>query len=136
MCVRFATALTLGLLVIGLVAKHAAADPPEKLLKQRAEIALKTFKSQWRHFLGGQATVETVYQWSRRTCDAEQAMAPNKAVRMTALKNHLHRMSELRRAALAFAKAGQRPDHDADAAQFFVLEAEIWIDQAKAKAKK
>ncbi len=123
------------LLIVGFIPRHAVADPSQELLKARVQAALKAYEGYWKSALqfDKDFDCERLYQWSRRILEAQQALAPNKEARLIVLKYHLDRMFELRRFTEAFAKTGEGPERDFQASRFYVLEAEIWIAQEKAR---
>jgi hypothetical protein len=133
--------LTLGLwLLAGPAAPGGGPDAMTELLEARLQAARKAFEgytealkirtAQWRD------SSERLYRWSRRILEAEQALAKDPAGRSRALKGHLDRMADLEKRSETFLRVGGALRADVDAARFFRLEAEVWIAQEKAKAKK
>jgi hypothetical protein len=73
-------------------------------------------------------------QWSRRWMKAEQEMAADKVGSIAAAEAHLGRMKKVESMTHALANAGLSAAPDVVAAvEYFRLEAEDWLAQAKAK---
>jgi hypothetical protein len=123
------------LLSVGLMLVTAAASPadpaprapkvPRELLEKRAEAARSVFKQTLARLKTGEPRPSELCGWSERWLNAELALAEKPADRAKALREHVDRTQEVERAAVAFAKAGQWRQSDADAATYFRLEAEI-----------
>jgi hypothetical protein len=79
---------------------------------------------------------EDLYRWSVRWLNAQRDASGKPDVRLSALNDHLKRMQELSRVAAALTKAGQGSAVDAAAADFYLREAEYWLAQARASAKR
>ena len=75
---------------------------------------------------------DEVYKWSVRWLQAERDMSPKKADEVAALEAHLKRMTELEK--VVGTQTGvllpQRAKLDAE---WYCLEAQLWLAQAKAK---
>jgi hypothetical protein len=78
---------------------------------------------------------EDVYLWSVRWLNAQRDLASRKEEEMAALEDHLRRMQNLQRRVAALARELMSPT-EVQAAEYYRLEAELWLAQAKATAKK
>jgi hypothetical protein len=129
--------MLLGLLVAG--GLQAAPEPtPEKTLadlaKARVEAARRTYTEMARNHKEGRITrTEIVYQWSLRWLAAERDVSPARADRVAACKAHWERMKELERMTKDQLRARFVPIEEATAAEFYRLEAELWLAKAKAE---
>lgn len=118
------------LVVLVLCAATAIAAPSAtQLAKDRAAAAEKVFRGVVAQQKAGQATVESVHQWSVRWLDA--AIDSGEAKKQ-ALADHVTRMTELEALAIKMKDAGVLATSDADAATYFRIESELW--QARGKA--
>ena len=129
--------LVLGLMLTAPVAA-AAQDPtkvPPALVKARLEAARKTYEQTFLRFRNGVegAAPDALFTWSCRWRDAEEAIKPGKAGRIVAAQAHLRRIQEVAKLFAAYAKAGQARQSDASAAEYYRLQAEIDLIQAKSR---
>lgn len=74
--------------------------------------------------------IENEYLWSRRLLAVERVLGNKKDDRITVLRDHLGRMQRLEDRVQKLAKTLSRVD--TLAAMFYRLEAEYWLEQAKA----
>jgi hypothetical protein len=104
-----------------------------RLRKALLDAARKTFKQEMERFRGGLASgnPEKLYLWSRRWLDAELDVAKTREARVAAYGDHPQRMRGLEKTAQAFARSGQGHTADAQAAEFFRIQAELWLVRAK-----
>jgi hypothetical protein len=77
--------------------------------------------------------VEFLYQWSRRWLDSERSIdkATNKQV--ASFEGHLSRMSALEARCRSQVKAGMAFQYELSAVEFFRIEAEQWLAEAKGR---
>ena len=127
-------------LVLLLAAAAASAPPPPAstepvvpvtLSRARVDAARKTYAvlaSDYR--LGWLPWSEPVYRWSRRWLDAERDLASRDEERLAAVKAHLQRMRDLDRITQARFRRQDTTVDESTAAQYFRLEAEVWLYQA------
>lgn len=112
----------------------SAPKVPPALAKERLDTARKTYEGYWLRLRNRQSVgPETIYTWSLRWLRAQQALGAGKAGKPVALQAHLDRMKDLEKLWEAYARTGQGSQTDADAAQYFRIEAEIWLAQVKGK---
>lgn len=135
MTIRLALLVALGLGTGILSAAPAPAAPkvPPQLAKARLDAARKAYESYWLRLRNlGNVAPEPVYVWSRRWMEAQQATGEKDAER-AAVQAHLDRMKELEKIFGKVALVGQGTQADASATQYYRIEAEIWLSQAKGK---
>ena len=106
---------------------------PPQLAKARLDAARQAYEGYWRRLRSDRGgDPEKCYSWSRRWMEAQQALGAGKAAEQAA-QAHLERMKELEKLLAALARTGQGTQADADAAQYYRVEAEIWLSQVKGK---
>jgi RNA polymerase sigma factor (sigma-70 family) len=117
-----------------------AAGPPEgeaaskKLKEALLTAARKTYEETMARYRNANLEgSESLYLWSRRWLEAQLDLAAAKDDRIAAYREHLDRMRSVEKIAKAFANAGQGRVSDASAAEYYRTQAEIWLEQAKAK---
>lgn len=76
--------------------------------------------------------LEDMELWLQHLLDAELAVAKTKAARLAAYQANVDRTSELAKIMNSYFQTGQRRESDALAADFYRLEAETRLAQAKA----
>lgn len=77
---------------------------------------------------------ETICIWSVRWLQAERALKPKPEDQVAALEAHFKRMAELKRAVKRMT-ADLIPVYKADEVEWYLLEAELWLGEAKAAKK-
>jgi hypothetical protein len=75
--------------------------------------------------------VEFPYRWSRRWLEAEREMTDGKAEQVAACKGHLERMREMERIERELRRSRLNPVNELTAAEFYRVEAEIWLTQVQ-----
>jgi hypothetical protein len=114
--------------------KPDGGDKLKALMKERFKTAGEEFWARNQQFLAGRGTDELLYQAARRLVEAERELPDKSAV--TALANHLRRMSEIEKVSKERFDAGRIGVQDYRAAQYWRLEAEIWLERALQEGKK
>lgn len=114
------------------------------LLKARFAAAEKAYRGEWAGFsqtrrfgdvLSGVAQPENTYVWSVRWLHAQRALSPKYEDQVAALEAHFKRMTELHKAVKELS-TDLMPKCKETEAEWYRLEAEIWLAKAKqAKAK-
>jgi hypothetical protein len=138
---RVAGALLLGLISVGLVRADQETDPAKRLAQlaiERRDAARKTYEVTWANYRDGMAAGEMVYRWSLRWLEAERQLSERPVDQVTAFKDHLERMYDLEqlvRRVMARAP-GQATIDQVSAAEYYRVEAEMWLLQAKEEKKK
>lgn len=100
----------------------------KSLLQERWKTAGEEYFARNQEFLAGRGTQEFLYQAARRLLAAEQEL-PDKS-RVTILANHLKRMAAIEKVNKERFEAGRIAVQDYRAAQYWRLEAEIWLERA------
>src|SRR5205807_1860990 len=75
--------------------------------------------------------VESLYLWSVRWLNAERDLSKKSADQVAAAAAHLERMKTVETMAKQLAKLEQAAVRHAAAAEFYRVEAQIWLSQAK-----
>jgi hypothetical protein len=125
-----ALVLTLALTVV------AVAEDPIANAKGRMEAAQKVYEGMLKRMQTDPAfgfDAERVNRWSRRWLDAEKDYANKKDDQVAAVQAHLDRMKKLETQARLMHKAGMITAVDVAACEFYRLEAEKMLDEAKGK---
>jgi RNA polymerase sigma factor (sigma-70 family) len=108
--------------------------------------AQTTYDAVWEAYQERRRTDADVYQWSVRVYEVQRGAATNKAERIAAAENHLKRMKDLEKAAPAHStklapmvpgmdpaiKLPFVPDEKVNIAEFYRIEAELWLERARA----
>jgi hypothetical protein len=117
-------------LCLAAAAAHAApsnpTQPPQTTLdKARIDAAKKAHTAFELQFKAGTSTAESVYEWSRRWCEAEGcATAP-------VLEAHFQRMKALEALVAAKYAGGMANAGDKAGAEYYRVEAELWVQRGK-----
>jgi RNA polymerase sigma factor (sigma-70 family) len=115
-------------------AKDAGPAQEDALKKALAEAARKTYEQNWARWRGGQTgTVDEIYRWSRRWLEAELELGAGKERREAALRAHRDRMRDLAKFAHMMAWTGQGRSSDASGADYFRIQADLWLARGQVK---
>jgi hypothetical protein len=122
----------LALVLSLLIAAPAIAGPSQAdLVKNRTDAAAKVYVLALAHWKAGTGSIDQVAAWSAKWLTALRE-APIKGAKLkTALAEHLARMKDLETAAVDAVKAGIATTQDAEAAAYYVAEAELWAARGK-----
>jgi hypothetical protein len=122
-----------------------AADEVPVLLKARAAAAEKAYRSALEGLTRTQKvgnvliqiteSPEEVYVWSVRWLEAQRDLSPKHEDHLAALEAHLQRMTELQKRIKALAR-DVVPRIKEDEAEWYRLEAQLWLAKAKAQPAK
>ena len=124
----------LGLL---LAAASFAPAPPEKatavspLALARYSAAVKQYDETWSYYRQARIDSYQVYVWSRFVLESRRAIAVKPAEQVTALEDHLDRMKKLEELVIKIRRLGFGRSYDVGASEYYRLEAELWLEQAK-----
>ncbi len=102
----------------------------KRLLKERYEAAQVEFDGRFKEFLAGRGTQEFLYRSACRLLQAQKELSDKPAEQRAALEAHLKRMKEIEEIAKGRYDAGRIPIQDYQAARYWRLEAEIWLERA------
>lgn len=121
-----------GILASSVRGDSAASDKPAKLAEARLKAANEAYRLyQERHKKEGDVEAETLYLWSNRILNAERDAASKEEQRITALQAHLDRMMQLESETKRRLEGGKVRAHEMAAAEFYRLEAELWLARGK-----
>jgi hypothetical protein len=125
--------IIIGVLGSGLL--QAGGDAPKvvpKLQKAKLEAARQTYKVIWQNYKEGLAPpVELPYRWSCRWLQAQREVSDQKADQVAAFQAHWERMREIERIERELRRSRVNPVNEVTAAEYYRIEAEIWLEQAK-----
>jgi hypothetical protein len=127
-------ALLVGILAAGFLGAGPDPEPAavlSRLATQRRDAARKTYEVMWANFRDRRVADEVLYRWSLRWLEAEQKLSERQADQVAACKAHLDRMRELERLIRNIQRTGQIAIDEVSASEFYRVEAEIWLLQAK-----
>jgi hypothetical protein len=123
----------LGLLLATLL-RAAPPAAPSKFAQAKVAAARKTFEVVWKNNREGLVPfAELAYRWSKRWLEAELEIRDQKADRLAAYQAHRDRLFELARITRERFRNRVNTVEEATATDFYCAEAELWIEQAKAK---
>jgi hypothetical protein len=133
-------AIIFGLILGGLAFPNLLAAGPEPpnakvspdLLKARLDAARKTYGWLAKNYVESRPPLgELLYRWSCRWLEAEREISTRQEDVLAAYRAHLNRMRELERVARDRFRNRFVPVEEDTAAQFYRVEAEIWLERAK-----
>jgi hypothetical protein len=113
----------------------APSDKPPKptpLAEARYKAAVRQFEEVWTFYRQSRTDSFLTYYWSRLVLESQQDLSDAKADRITALEAHLERMKRLETLVLKVRKLGFGFSTDVGATAYFRLEAERWLEKARA----
>jgi RNA polymerase sigma factor (sigma-70 family) len=111
----------------------AAEDKLTALLKERVEAAKTWEKARHEQFLAGRGTLDILFEASKRLLEAERELSDKKADQIAALEAYFKLMKEIEEVNQARYDAGRVGIDDLAQSKYYRLEAEIWLERAKAK---
>jgi len=125
----------LTLLLAGLSTAPAAPEPakPSPLAEARYRAAVAQYEITWSYYQQARIDSYQVYVWSRLVLDARRELGETKADRLIALEDHLARMKKLEELVVRIRRLGFGRSYDFGAAEYYRLEAELWLARANGK---
>jgi hypothetical protein len=102
------------------------------LAEARYRAARKQFDLIWQYYQQSRVESFDVYVWSRLVLDAHRAINKTPAGRITALEEHLDHMVKLEVLIRKIRRLGFGRSSDVGASEYYRLEAECWLAEAKA----
>jgi hypothetical protein len=108
-------------------------DKLKGLLKDQYQAALDMARARWEEFMMGRGTLDSQIEASLRLLDAERDLSDKKGDQLTALENHWQRMKEFEKINQIRFDAGRVPIADNAQTKFYRIQAEIWLERAKAR---
>ncbi|HLN28925.1 MAG TPA: hypothetical protein VK395_14355 [Gemmataceae bacterium] len=129
--------LAVGFFLAGALAEKAATkDVPtvQKLADARVTAARKAYEETALLYREARTRdVDRIYLWSRRWLDAQRDAAKGKADEEAAYAGHWNRMKAVEDSVKNRLRSGAAAAIEVPAVEFYRLEAEIWLSQARAK---
>ena len=114
------------------VAPAAPDDPkPLPLAEARYQAALEQYEITWSYYQQARIDSYQVYVWSRLMLDSRRDLTGKPADRIVALEEHLDRMKKLEALIGKVRRLGFGRSSDVGASEYYRLEAELWLDQAR-----
>jgi hypothetical protein len=114
----------------------AAPDRPPKpspLAEARYQAALKQYEITWSYYQQARIDSYQVYVWSRLILDSHLELSEKPADRIVALGEHLDRMKKLGALIIKIRRLGFGSSYDVGASEYYRLEAEVWLEQARSR---
>jgi hypothetical protein len=122
-----------------LAALSAAPAPPQTapkaspLAEARYKAALRQFEEVWKYYRQSRTDSFMVYYWSRLVLESQQDLSDAKDDRIAALKAHDDRIKQLESLILRVRKLGFAFSTDVGATAYYRLEADRWLEKARAE---
>ncbi|HZW32733.1 MAG TPA: hypothetical protein VFF52_18615 [Isosphaeraceae bacterium] len=104
---------------------------PPSLAAARLQAALKQYELTWSYYQQARLDSYQVYAWSRLVLDSRRDLAGKPADRIAALEEHLARMKALETFIKKVRRFGFGSSYDVGASEYYRLEAELWLTQAR-----
>src|SRR5262249_2269685 len=111
----------------------AAEDKLTTLLKARVEMAETEFANRNQEFLAGRGTLDILFGAGKRLLQAQQELSNKKEDQISALEAYLKLTKDIEEVNQARFDAGRITIADLAESKYYRLEAEIWLERAKAK---
>jgi hypothetical protein len=121
-------------LLAGLATAPAPSPEPPKptgLAEARLQAVLKQYELTWSYYQQARVDSYQVYVWSRLVLDCRRDLAAKPADRVAALEEHLTRMKTLEAFIRKVRRYGFGSSYDVGASEYYRLEAEHWLAQAR-----
>ena len=106
-------------------------DKLAALIAARYDAARTEVDFRWGRSVRGLETQDILLGSCLRLIEAERELSNKQADQLAALENHAQRMKEVEKIAKAKADAGRNTPQDLAQAQFYRLQAEIWLERMK-----
>jgi hypothetical protein len=119
--------------VKALLATSKESDKLKALLKDRYDEASLELAGRFAYFMTGRGTLFILLDSSRRLFDAERELSDQKTHQIAAAEKHLRLLKEVEKANKERFEAGRVSVQDYAQSKYYRLEAEIWLERAKAK---
>jgi RNA polymerase sigma factor (sigma-70 family) len=116
-----------------LLDKSKASDRIKGLLKAKYDAARLEMDSRVKEFYAGRGTLDISLGSSLRLLEAERELSDRKEDQVAALENHFKRMRVVEQVNEARFQAGRIAVQDLAQSTFYRVQAEIWLERAKAK---
>ncbi len=134
-------AATVALLLLGGLSEGSYPPEPEpgpdsvlaRLARQRRDAARRTYEATWANYRERRTSEDSLYRWSVRWLEAERQLSDKPADQVAAFQEHWERMRALERLIGNLQRAGQAVIDEVSGSEFYRVEAEVWLLQAKEK---
>ncbi|MGO8896844.1 MAG: hypothetical protein ACLQU5_00625 [Isosphaeraceae bacterium] len=103
------------------------------LAEARYTAALKQFDLIWQYYQQSRVQSFDVYVWSRLLLDASKGVSDRPDKRIAAYEEHLDRMKKLETLIKKVRRLGFGRSSDVGASEYYRLEAECWLAEAKSQ---
>jgi hypothetical protein len=127
--------LLFGLALASFSVAPAPPDMPPKpspLAEARYKAASRQFEEVWAFYRQSRTDSFLTYDWSRLVLESQQDLSDARADRIAALEAHLERMRGLEALVLKVRKLGFGFSTDVGATAYYRIEAERWLEKARA----
>ena len=111
--------------------KEARKQPA--LTEARYNAALKQFNLIWQYYQQSRVQSFDVYYWSRLLLDASKGVSNKPDRQIAAYQDHLDRMQKLEALIKKIRRLGFGRSSDVGASEYYRVEAECWLAEAKAR---
>ncbi len=126
-----------GLLLAGVsvapVPQGQEARKPSPLAEARYTAALKQFDLTWQYYQQSRVGSFDVYAWSRLLLDAKRGVSGRQADQIATFEEHLDRMRKLEVLIKKVRRLGFGRSSDVGASEYYRIEAECWLAEAKSR---
>lgn len=134
----YRTAAPAPVAAVNLATAARPAPPPDRshmkrLLREELEAARVVNRTRDREYLAGRVWSDSVYEWSRRVLEIELKLSETKGDRIIAYERHLKSMQDLEKINKDRFGAGRISQPEMAATKVYRLEAEIWLEEARAR---
>src|SRR5262249_24106235 len=93
-------------------------------------------RGRWKQFRAGQGTLDIILNGSVRLLDAERQLSKDRADQLAALEHHLERVRAIEKINQERYDAGRISISDLAQSRYFRIQAELWLEQAKAQVNR
>ena len=104
-----------------------------RLAEARYNAALKQFDLIWQYYQQSRVESFDVYVWSRLLMDARKGLSDRPDKRIAAYEEHLDRMKKLETLIKKVRRLGFGRSSDVGASEYYRIEAECWLAEAKSQ---
>jgi RNA polymerase sigma factor (sigma-70 family) len=109
------------------------AENLKPILQALFEAANVEAQARWAQYFAGQGTLDLLSSTSIRLLDAERLLSKRTEDQLAALEHHLKRMKEIEKINQSRFEAARIQVADLAQTRFFRIQAQLWLEQAKAK---
>ena len=105
----------------------------DALWKEKSDAVTREMDARMGEFIAGRGTLAFLFDASRRWVEVQRDLSKNQAERTAALEAHLQRTKQIEEMNVLRFQAGRIAITDVEQSRYYRLEAEIWLEQARAK---